>query len=264
MSYTSYSRLRAGIEEPTHTISQPVVPEAIDLARTPRKRSGGRAPVAAAAPRGGPLAGNAAFTNDLIANAQRAKKPGEGKVGKAIDTGLDKVRDYAFRDDEPSLKDATLKSYTDAAERTASQPTGRHAYVIPRTGEAVTATRNSRNYPEYPDADGPLGSFGDPAGGFLAGRLAPSTPWPVTSDGQRTRRGEQSDGRGPFSRWVRPRPHRHDWQQRPAGQQHGSDRADVPLHPAGFRPSDPPLLTLACPVRRIGRHERRTGSTRGR
>ena len=44
MSYSSYSRLRAGIFEPSHTISQPVVPQAIDLANTPRKKGSAAAP----------------------------------------------------------------------------------------------------------------------------------------------------------------------------------------------------------------------------
>jgi len=161
MGYTSYNRIRAGIEAPNFSISRPVVSQAIGLGDIPRGRGGGSTPVAGnASSLGGPLAGSAAFTNDLIASAQRAKKPSQepGKLGERIDAVDQKVRDWAFGPED------AVATHIAAAESTAAQPSGRHAFVNPRTGEAVTATRNSRSYPQYPDADGPLGSAGSPFG----------------------------------------------------------------------------------------------------
>ena len=174
MSYTSYNRIRSGIESPTHTISQPVVPVAIDLAETPRRRSGGQAPVAGIASRGGPLAGIGSFTNDLIASAQRGKKP--GKDGNAIDNGMEKVRAYAFGPDEDASqqhRNATIRQFTDLAEQTSAQGSQRHGVGFPSgskyngAGSAATSTADTRW------SGGPLGSYGEPSGSPFG--VTPST-----------------------------------------------------------------------------------------
>ena len=172
MSYTSYNRIRAGIESPTHTISQPVVPVAIDLSETPRKRSGGPAPVAGNGSRGGPLAGVGSFTNHLIASAQRGEKPGDGNSGQVIDQADAKVRDWAFNEPDASQRHraATLKSYTDLAEQTSAQGSQRHGVNLtgtkysPGNVNVATSTADSRW------ANGPLGNIGEPSGrGFGLG-----------------------------------------------------------------------------------------------
>lgn len=167
MSTTSYNRLRAGIIQDTHTISAPVVPVAIDLAHTPRKRSGGPAPVAGNASRGGPLAGIGSFTNDLIASAQRGKKPGDGKAGQSIDQADAKIREWAFNEPDASQqhRNATLQQYTDAAEATAAQRgSQRHGIDLTGTKYSPTNTNVATSTADTRWAKGPLGSFGEPAG----------------------------------------------------------------------------------------------------
>ena len=168
---SSYERVLYGAS-PGNASFSPVadVPVNVNLGASPRKAqpssvrpSGGL--------RGGPLAGVGSFTDAVISNAKGNKKPGDGNVGNAIDTGMEKWRNHAFGPED------AVADHIAQAESTAAQPSGRHAYVIPRTGEAVTATRNSRGYPQYPDADGPLGSTGVPAGGGPYGSSFAGLGW---------------------------------------------------------------------------------------
>ena len=159
MSYTSYSRLRAGIESPTHSISQPVTPTAIDLRGVSHRRArsaGQQATIGSAQNR--PLMGLGEMTDAVIQQAMNGKQPKQQKDPADAERA------------RQQLQQATLDAFTDQAEATASQPTARHAYVIPHSGEVVTSTPNTRNAPQW---DGPLGSTGEPAGGFLGS--TPST-----------------------------------------------------------------------------------------
>jgi hypothetical protein len=171
---SSYDRiLGAGIESPTHTISQPVVPTAIDLRSLRGQKPGRVAQPAARGARG--LLPSGGMISAVIANAKgqgNAREP--GKAGQVIDTGLEKVRDYAFGDEpaDPLIADqreahrnATINAYTAAAEQTARQGSQRHGVAFPEgskyngAGETVTSTADTRW------SGGPLGSYGgEPTG----------------------------------------------------------------------------------------------------
>lgn len=141
MSYASYNRLRAGIESPQYSISQPVTPTAIDL-RGLTQPARGKA-VATGNAVASPLAGLSEITDQVLKAAAGPRKQQAQKPGEQQGTGQP---DY---EDSPRAahQKATLDSFIAQSESTsATGPTARHAYATPR-GELVTATRNSRSAP---------------------------------------------------------------------------------------------------------------------
>jgi hypothetical protein len=147
MSYSSYSRVRAGIEEPTHTISARVVSQTIDLRGMKRGSSGGIAvPMARGA---APLSNLGADTAAIIAAAKGPRKQGQQAKRQQQANDAEAARQQH--------QQATLDSYTQAAEDQAAQGSQRHGVYLTDSDQVATSSADTRG------ANGPLGLFAEPA-----------------------------------------------------------------------------------------------------
>jgi hypothetical protein len=154
MSYTSYNRLRAGIESPTHTISAPVAPQAVDLRMFQGKKRGAGAAMPGNGPTGAGLAGDA--VGDVLGAAQQQIKQNQANRQARLQAQHD-----GMEQSRQAHQQATLDSLTDQANRTAAEPATRICHQTP-DGRVAMSTRDTRDIKTT--ADGPLGSFGEPAG----------------------------------------------------------------------------------------------------
>jgi hypothetical protein len=160
MSYTSYNRLRAGIESPTHTISAPVAPQAVDLRMFQGKKRGAGPAMPGNGPTGAGLAG--AAVGDVLGAAQQQIKQNRAKRQAKL-----KAQHDGMEQSRQAHQQSTLDSLTDQANRTAAEPAARMGHQTP-DGRVAMSTRDTRGM-----ADGPLGSFGEPAGSPFG--VTPST-----------------------------------------------------------------------------------------
>lgn len=155
MSYSSYSRLRAGIFEPTHTISAPVVSQAIDLRGLTRPARGQTVAALGGSGAGSPLANLGPITDAVLASAKGSRKSQQQSSAESA---------------RQSHQQSTLDALANQAEATAAQPSARHVYDLPQRKQTVASTRDSRGaadvwgntVPDAADAIGPEGAFGLP------------------------------------------------------------------------------------------------------
>ena len=159
---TSAGRVFYGIQSDNYGISRPAVSESIDLRNLSRPGRGQALAGGESGLAGGPLAGLSEMTDKVIANAKKKQKP----------QGQQNNQQHPAEQSRQAHQQATLDSLTDQANRTAAEPAARMGVQHP-DGRVSMATRDTRDIKTT--ADGPLGSFGEPAGSPFGVTPSPST-----------------------------------------------------------------------------------------